>query len=49
MPFMSPIQLTKKIASGIGALKPLEATLHLIFKALVQLHFDYCSVIWGNL
>lgn len=46
-------KLAKKIASGIGALKRIRpfvpsATLHLVFKALVQPHFDYCSVVWGN-
>ena len=24
------------------------ATLHLIYKALIQPHFDYCNVVWGN-
>ena len=23
------------------------ATLHLIYKALIQSHFDYCNVVWG--
>ena len=22
--------------------------LHLIYKALIQPHFDYCSIVWGN-
>ena len=44
---------SRKIASGIGALKrsrsfvPFE-TLLCICNALVQPHFDYCSVVWGN-
>ncbi len=46
-------KLTKKVASGIGALKRVrhlipQATLHLIFRALIQPHFDYCSTVWGN-
>ena len=24
------------------------ATLHLIYKALIQPHFDYCNVVWGS-
>ena len=45
--------LAKKIASGIGAMKrsrpfvPFE-TLLTIYNSLVQPHFDYCSVVWGN-
>ena len=43
----------KKVSSGIGALKRVrpfvpQATLQLIFKALVQPHFDYCSVVWDS-
>ena len=46
-------KLTKKIASGIGAIKRVrhlvpQATLQNIFSALVQPHFDYCNVVWGN-
>jgi hypothetical protein len=46
-------KLCKKIASGIGALKRTRPfvpyhTLLSIFNSLVQLHFDYCSVVWGN-
>ena len=42
-----------KIASGIAAVKRVRpfvpsATLHLIYKALIQPHFDYCNVVWGN-
>ena len=45
--------LAKKIASGIAAIKRVRqfvppATLHLIYKALIQPHFDYCNVVWGN-
>lgn len=46
-------KITKKIASGIGAIKRVrhlvpQATLHNIYNALVQPHFDYCNVVWGN-
>ena len=46
-------KLTKKIASGIGALKRIRhlipaSTLHLIYQALVKPHFDYCDIVWGN-
>ena len=34
-------KLTKKTASGIGAL-------HSIYQALVQPHFNYCNIVWGN-
>ena len=45
--------ISKKIASGIGALKRIRSfvprtTLHTIFHSLIQPHFDYCSVVWGN-
>ena len=46
-------ELTKKIASGIGALKrvrsfvPVE-TLQLIFNSLVQPYFNYCCTVWDN-
>ena len=45
--------IPKKFASSIGILKrsrsfvPFE-TLLCISNALVQPHFDYCSVVWGN-
>ena len=44
---------TKKIASGIGAIKRIRPfvspeILHYIYNALVQPHFDYCSIVWGN-
>ena len=42
-----------KIASGIAAIERVRqfvppATLHLIYKALIQPHFDYCNVVWGS-
>jgi len=44
-------KLTKKVASGIGAMKRImhlvpQATLHLIYHALIQPHFDYCNIVW---
>ena len=41
------------ISSGIGSIKRIShcvppATLHTIYHGLVQSHFDYCSVVWGN-
>ena len=46
-------KLAKKIPSDIAAIKRVRqfvppATLHLIYKALIQPHFDYCNVVWGN-
>ena len=46
-------KLTKKVASGIGAIKRIrhlvpQATLHPIYQALIQPHFDCCNVVWGN-
>ena len=47
-------KLTKKVASGIEALKRItghlfpQATLHLIYQALIQPHFDYCDIVWEN-
>ena len=43
-------KLTKKIAFGIGAMKRVRhlvppATLHLIYQALTQPHFDYGSTV----
>ena len=45
--------ITKKISSGIGSIKRIShcvppATLHTIYHGLVQSHFDYSSVVWGN-
>ena len=46
-------KLTKKIASGIGAIKRVRhlvpyGTLHSIYQTLVQPHFNYCNIVWGN-
>ena len=46
-------KLAEKIASGIAAIKRvrqfvLPATLHLIYKALIRPHFDYCNFVWGT-
>ena len=46
-------KLTKKVASGIGSIKRIrhlvpQATLHLIYRALIQPHFDYRNTVWGN-
>ena len=45
--------ISKKISSGIGSIKRISrcvppATLHNIYHGLVQSHFEYCSVVWGN-
>jgi len=45
--------IAKKIASGLGALKRCrrfvpQSKLHSVFSALIQPHFDYCSVVWGH-
>ena len=45
--------ISKKISYGIGSIKRIShcvppATLHTIYHGLVQSHFDYCSVVWGN-
>ena len=45
-------KITKKVASGIGAIKRIrhlvpQSTLHLIYQALIQPHFDYCNIVWG--
>ena len=44
--------ISKKIASCIGILKTRQVfcsfeTFLCIYNALVQPHFDYCSVVWG--
>ena len=46
-------KLSKKVASGIGALKRIRPyvtlpTMQLIYNCLVQPYFDYCSVIWDS-
>ena len=45
-------RLSKKIASGIGAIKIIRdhfvptPTLHCIYTA--PIHLDYCNIVWGN-
>jgi len=46
-------KVTNKFDSSIGAIKRvrhlvLQATLHLIYQALIQPHFDYCNTVWEN-
>ena len=46
-------KLTKKVASGIGAIKRIghlvpQATLILKYQTLIQRHFDYCNIVGGN-
>ena len=46
-------ELSKKIASGISAIKRIRhtvpyKTLLSIYNSLVQPHFDYCSSVWGS-
>ena len=46
-------KLTKKIASGIGAIKRVRhlipgPTLQHIYQALIKPHFDYCDIVWGG-
>ena len=46
-------KVTKKFGSGIEDIKLMrhhvpQATLLLIYQALIQPHFDYCNVVWGN-
>ena len=46
-------KLCKKIASAIRAIKRVkpfvpQSTLLWIYNSLVQPHFDYCSLVWGN-
>ena len=45
--------LSKKNAAGIGATKRIRhcappATLHSIYRGIVQSHFDYCKVVWDS-
>ena len=47
-------QITSKITKIIGVLRRLKSYLPrriliLIYKSLIQPHFDYCSSVWGNL
>ena len=46
-------KLSKKVTSGIGAIKRIRpfvppSTLHYIYNTLIQSHFDYCNLVWGN-
>ena len=46
-------KISKKIASGIGALKRCrpfipQTALQSIYNALIQPHFDYCSAVWRH-
>ena len=45
-------ELSKKIASGISAIKRIRHTVPYktlsIYNSLVQPHFDYCSSVWGS-
>ena len=46
-------KLTKKNARGVGVMIRVghlvpQATSNLIYQALIQLHFDYCSTVWGT-
>ena len=46
-------KLSKKIASGIGAIKRIRdfvptPTLHCIYNALIQSQFDSYNIVWGN-
>ena len=46
-------KLAKNIASGIATIKRVRQfvppeTLHLIYKVLIQPHFDYCNVVWES-
>ena len=54
LPWGSHIErLAEKVASGIAAIKRVRqfvptATLHLIYRALIQPHLDYRNVVWGS-
>ena len=46
-------KLAKKVACGIRAIKRIwhlvpQATFLLIYQALIQPHFDYCNIVWGD-
>ena len=46
-------KIKKKLSSGIGAVKRVshlvpQATLQLIYQALIHPHFNYCHTVWGN-
>ena len=45
--------ISKKVSKGIGMLRRIKpfvsiGTLAYLYQALVQPHFDYCSMVWGN-
>jgi hypothetical protein len=45
--------ICSKVSAGIGAIRRirpfvLSATLKLIYNAIVQPYFDYCSPLWDN-
>ena len=47
-------KISKKIASAIGALKPIRPyiptnTAVQVYQALIQPHFDYCCSVWNGL
>ena len=44
----------KKVSAGLGAIKCVRSlvpreTLIMIYKALTQPYFDYCSTVWGSI
>ena len=46
-------EVSKKIASGIIAIKRIRCFLPFkillnVYNSLVQPHFDFCNVVWGN-
>ena len=43
--------IVKKVSAGFGGIRSLVPceTLIMIYKALVQPYFDYCSSVWGSL
>ena len=48
------MEISKKISSGIGALKRIRQLVNIdtaekIYKALIEPHFDYCSLVWDGL
>ena len=45
--------VSKKISKGIGMIRRVKpfvsiGTLTYLYQALIQPHFDYCSMVWGN-
>ena len=46
-------KIIKKVSSGIGAIKRVrhlvpQATLQLIYQALIHPHFNYCNTVWAG-